>query len=195
MIGAAAFIATNVITWLLLTLSVPDLSWPIATILTLPFTFIVGQLAEGLMAWRSRLSPRDAAIRGGILSLVIAIVLTFTQFFGTLPVQASDLPYALTFAVILIVGGTTITVLSRMAPDAVRELFAAVRAERSLNQRSHREAVVAEVSVGGQAAQIAHVVQAAQGPVARQPIIPQPETAPKGPDPKERPVSHRSVWS
>ncbi len=181
MTGAAAFLATNIAAWVLITLSVPHFSWPTATLLTFPFTFIVGQLAEGLAAWRSRLSSRNAAIRGAALSLVISLVFVVTQFFGTLAIQASDFFYALVFMVTMVAAGTAITVLSRMAPDTALELVAALRAGQSLRQWSHREAVMADVSVGG------------QGVAARHPVIAQATTPPAKPDPKENPVSHRSV--
>ncbi|MHB0885182.1 MAG: hypothetical protein ACYC6I_05020 [Bacillota bacterium] len=188
MTGAVTFVVTNIIAWVLITLSVPHFSWPTATLLAFPFTFIVGQLAEGLAAWRSRLSLGGAAIRGVVLSMIIALVFVATQFFGTLAIQPSDFLYVMTFMVTMVGAGTAITVLSRMAPDTSLDLVSALKAGLSLRQRPHREAV-AEASAGG------------QGVAARHPAVPQATTPPvrpaskANPTPKDKPVSHRSVWS
>ncbi|MHB8928604.1 MAG: hypothetical protein ACYC9Q_13315 [Bacillota bacterium] len=184
MIGAAAFLVTNIVTWGIITLGAPHFSWPTATLLTFPFTFIVGQLAEGLAAWKSKAKLRDAFIRGAMLALTIDIIFTATQFFGTLHIQASDSFAVISVGVLLVAAGGALTLLGDLAPTIAAELVAEVKAERSLRQWSYREAVVADAAAARAGSARLPVIPVASAP-------PKPEAASKG----RPPTSHRSVWS
>lgn len=148
MIGAAAFLAINFFGWVVLILAIPGFAWPIASLLTFPFAFIAGQLAEGLAVWRSRAKPRDAAVRGAVLALAVAVVATVTQFFGTLNIQAADWGYVTVFALLLVTTGGIMTVSSALAPTIFGELIDSIRARRRLRQRSHREDAATAVAGG-----------------------------------------------
>lgn len=130
LIGAAVFIVTNLVFWGAITLNIPDFSWPTATLLSLPFTFIVGQLAEGLAAWKGKATPQAAAARGAALGLGLAIVLIVTQFFGTLYIQTSDWVYTSLMALGMTVIGAALTIVGDLAPSVALELVGAINAER-----------------------------------------------------------------
>ncbi len=194
MIGAAAFIVTNIAFWGAISLNVPDFSWPTATLLSLPFAFIVGQLAEGLAAWKGKAKPQMAALRGAVLGLGVAIVLIVTQFFGTLYIQPSDWPYAMLMALGMLVIGAALTVVGDLAPSVALELVGAVRAV------PHHAAVTSASAEETSTLADATPAPIDAAPVAAQRTIPSVVAAVgrRGKSTRARPAeprNRRSVWS
>lgn len=122
MIGAAVLIASNIAFWGAANLLVPHLSWPTATLLSLPVVFILGQLAVGLDAWRSKADPVRAAARGALMATVLAVVLVVTQFFGTLYLQAADWLYVMAFGLAMVLSGAAMAAIGALLPAVLLDL-------------------------------------------------------------------------
>jgi hypothetical protein len=194
LIGAAAFILSNLVFWVAVTMNKPDFSWPTTTLLSLPFAFIVGQLAEGLAAAKNKVRLPVVALRGALLGLGLTVVMVTTQFFGTIYVQPADWLYVGVIGLGIVASGTALTIVGDLAPGAAIGLAAAIRMGRG----AHPSAQVESASPGP----IDERRPSLMAMVRPRPKLPQPAgTAENGAGaetPEPTPAAgrgRRSVWS